>query len=455
MTACSTPLWWDAVTGYTPRTRLEGDVDADVAIVGAGYTGLWTAHYLLEEDPALRIVVVERDHVGYGASGRNGGWCYDGFAASLERIERESDLQTARRFAAALRASVDEVGRVADQLGLDIHYRKGGSIEFLRNRGQLARAEADVAAARRYGWTDDELRVVGPDEALDIARASGVLGGLVSAHAAAIQPALLVHGLADVLERRGVRIFENTPATSLQRERVDTPTGTVRAPMIVQATEGYTARMPGLKRRLVPLYSLMIATEPLSDALWSDIGLADHQLFSDYRHLVIYGQRTMDGRIAFGGRGAPYDYGSRIRDGNSFQASDFEYVRLALVDLFPQLEGVAITHRWSGVLGVSRDWYPRVVIDRRAGIAWAGGYVGSGVAVSNLAGRTLAQLVVGHDGELTCFPWVNRSMREWEPEPFRWLGINGALAVMKSADRVEARTGKPAHRAELLWRLVG
>ena len=448
------PLWWEQTPTEPTRAALDGDVDADVAVVGAGYTGLWTAHYLLERDPTLRVVVVESRHVGYGASGRNGGWCYDGFAASLSRIERASDLETARRFAAALRAAVDEVGATARRLDLDIGYHKGGSIEFLRNGGQLARAEEDVAAARRYGWKEADLRIVGRDEALTHGRAEGVVGGLVSTHAAAIQPALLAHGLAGSLERRGVRIFERTPATTLRRGAVDTPGGSVHAPMIVQATEGYTARLPGLRRRLVPLYSLMVATEPLPSSLWDELGLADRALFSDYRHLVIYGQRTTDGRIAFGGRGAPYDYGSRIRDGVAFRPADFEYVRAALVDLFPQLADVAVTHRWSGVLGVARDWHPRVVVDREAGMAWAGGYVGSGVAVSNLAGRTLADLIVGAESEITRFPWVNRPLRGWEPEPLRWAGINTALWVMKSADRVETTTDRPARRADRLWKIV-
>ncbi len=446
------PLWWDDLPERTRRPGLRSDLDVDVAVVGAGYTGLWTAHYLHETDPALRIAVIEAHHVGYGASGRNGGWCYDGFAASLHRIERASDLETARRFAAALRDSVAEVGETARRLGIDIHYHRGGSIEFLRNGGQLARAEADVAAARRYGWTDRDLRVVGRDEALGHGRAAGVLGGLVSAHAAAIQPALLVHGLADHLEQRGVSIFEDTAAMEVAPRRVTTSGGTVRAAVVVRATEGYTASLPRMRRQMLPLYSLMIATEPLPRSLWDELGLPERALFSDYRHLVIYGQRTVDGRIAFGGRGAPYDYGSRIRTGEKFPASAFASVRDALVDLFPQLADVSVTHRWSGVLGVTRDWHP--FVEFQDGLASAGGYVGSGVAVSNLAGRTLAHLITGTSSELTRFPWVGRRVRRWEPEPLRWAAINAALWVMKSADRVEASRGRPAKRADRLWSIV-
>ncbi len=198
----------------------------------------------------------------------------------------------------------------------------------------------------------------------------------------------------------------------------------------------------------------MIATEPLPDGLWGEIGLADRQTFGDLRHLVIYGQRTADGRIAFGGRGAPYDFGSRIRDDAGFPAEAFEPVRRALLEVFPQLEDVGITHRWGGVLGVTRKWMPTVGFDRRTGLAWAGGYVGSGVAASNLAGRTLAALLAGKNDPLTGFPWVNLPVRSWEVEPLRWTGINAALWVMRSADAVEERTDRAARRAEILWNIV-
>jgi glycine/D-amino acid oxidase-like deaminating enzyme len=192
----------------------------------------------------------------------------------------------------------------------------------------------------------------------------------------------------------------------------------------------------------------------LTGAQWDEIGLADRQTFGDLRHLVIYGQRTADGRIAFGGRGAPYDYGSKVRANADFPADVFIGVHAALVDVFPQLQDVAITHRWGGVLGVSRQWLPTVGFDRATGTAWAGGYVGAGVAATNLAGRTLAELITGGTGRLTKFPWVNHHVRGWEPEPLRWIGVNTALRVMGSADAAERRHDRPAKRADLMWRIV-
>jgi glycine/D-amino acid oxidase-like deaminating enzyme len=452
--ATSRPLWWDGVE-MAERAPLDRSLDADVVVVGAGYTGLWAAHSLLELDPALSTVVLERRHVGFGASGRNGGWCYDGFAAGIERIEAMSDVATARRWADVVKETVDVVGATLAGEGIDCDFHKGGSIEFLRNGGQQARAAEHVEVARRFGWTEQDLRLIGPGEAAEVARAAGRPPALWSAHTAALHPARLVHGLAAAVERRGARIFEGTGVSAIEPGVVRTEGGyEVRAGAVVRATEGYTSELLGRRRELAPLYSLMIATEPLPAGLWEEIGLAGRQTFGDLRHLVIYGQRTADGRIAFGGRGAPYDYGSRIRANAEFPAQAFTQVREALVDVFPQLADVAISHRWGGVLGVSRTWMPTVGFDRATGVGWAGGYVGSGVAATNLAGRTLAALITGSDSPLVRFPWVNRRVRGWEPEPFRWIGINAALRVMKSADRVEERTGREARRAGLLWRVA-
>ena len=453
--AIARPLWWEDIDPHSARPRLDRDIEVDVAIVGAGYTGLWTAFALHEADPAIRIAILERDHVGFGASGRNGGFCYDGFAAGPERIEEMSDLETARDWGAALREMVDVVGEVTRDHDISSDFHKGGTIEFLTNGGQQERAREDVDLARRYGWTESDLRILSADEALEIGRAANVLGGMWSPETASVQPALLAHGLADLLDGRGVDIYEGTEVTAISPGVVATAGGRVKASFVVRATEGYTAELAGHKRTLAPLYSLMIATEPLDASLWDEIGLSNRETFGDLRHLVTYGQRTADGRIAFGGRGAPYDYASRVRRNADFGADRFTYVRAALIDIFPQLSDTAITHRWGGVLGVTRNWMPTAGLDKSTGLAWAGGYVGAGVAAANLAGRTLADLITGKDTRLTRFPWVNHHVRNWEPEPLRWLGINGALQVMKRADSVEEKRGKAASSsADWLWRIV-
>jgi glycine/D-amino acid oxidase-like deaminating enzyme len=236
---------------------------------------------------------------------------------------------------------------------------------------------------------------------------------------------------------------------------VVTDHGRVRAEIVVRATEGYTPSLRGQRRKVIPLYSLMIATEPLPEEVWDQIGLRRRETFADLRHMRIYGQRTADDRFAFGGRGAPYHFASRTRSSFDLNRRVHSSLREVLVDLFPMIADHSITHEWGGALAIPRDWHASVGLDRGRGLAWAGGYVGDGVATTNLAGRTLAQLIGSQEDGLTALPWVGHSSRSWEPEPLRWLGVNGGRVLMSSADRSENRTGRPAKRAKAFARFIG
>jgi glycine/D-amino acid oxidase-like deaminating enzyme len=449
-------LWWDSLgEAPTPRAPLDGDLDVDVAIVGAGYTGLWTAYYLAKAAPGTRIAIVEANVAGFGASGRNGGWCSALFPASLDKIARASSRQAAIAMQHAMHDTVDEVGRVAAAEGLDIDWAKGGTVGLARTAVQLDRAREDVAHWRSWGFGAADFRLLDADEASARVGATSVLGASYTPHCAAIHPAKLARGLAALVEAAGVRIYEGTPATSIEPGVVRTSFGDVRAPHVVRATEAFTATLPGHRRAVLPVYSLMLATEPLPAEVWDQIGLAARETFNDGRHLIIYGQRTADGRLAFGGRGAPYHFGSRIDPANDRAPGIHEGLWQALTEIFPAVAPFRVTHRWGGPLGISRDWYASCGLDRRTGLAWAGGYVGDGVGTSNLAGRTLADLITGTDSELTALPWVNHRSRRWEPEPLRWLGANGGLTVMASADAAEARSGRSARRAAVFERFLG
>jgi glycine/D-amino acid oxidase-like deaminating enzyme len=440
----------------TPRPALPGDTDADVVIVGAGYTGLWTAYYLAVADPALRVVVLEQEVAGYGASGRNGGWCSALFPTSLPALARRHGRGRALAMQRAMHETVREVGRVVAAEGIDCDWRDGGTVVLARTEVQLARARAAVAEAREYGLADGDLVLLDAAEAAARCSAEGVRGGTYTPHCAAVHPAKLVRGLARAVERRGVRVFERTPVTALRPGTAVTPAGVVRAPVVVRATEGFTPALPGQRRAVAPVYSLMVATEPLPESTWARIGLAERETFSDYRHVIIYGQRTADGRLAFGGRGAPYHFGSRVRPGYDREPRVFAALRRVLGELFPVLgPEVPVSHAWGGPLGVTRDWAASVGLDSGTGLAWAGGYVGDGVGTSNLAGRTLADLIRGADSDLTALPWVNHRSPRWEPEPLRWLAVNAGLKVMFSADAAENRTGRPSRRAATFSRLLG
>ena len=463
MTAAADPayyrsrsLWLDRLDGdpLTPRAPLDGPLDVDVAVVGAGYTGLWTAYYLRRADPGLRVAVLERDVAGFGASGRNGGWCLGFLPMDLERLARRAGHGPAMALQREMFRTVDEVGQAAAREGIDCHWHKGGTLQLATSPVQLRRLHARVEQARRMGLGDADLRLLGPADAGRRVGVPGLLGAVFSPHCAAVDPARLVRGLAGAVERGGARIYESTPATRIRRGGVDTPHGRVRAEVVVRATEGYTPTLPGTHRAVVPLYSLMIATEPLPAAAWEQIGWSGRETVAAGGHLFVYAQRTLDGRVAFGGRGAPYHFASRVRPGYDRHDRVHRGLRDALVELLPITAHARLTHRWGGPLGVARDWSASVGLDRASGLAWAGGYVGDGVAAANLAGRTLADLVTGADSELVRLPWVQHRSRRWEPEPLRWLGINGALLLAGSADAAERRTGRPARLRGRLLNLV-
>ncbi|MEO6126693.1 MAG: FAD-binding oxidoreductase [Ilumatobacteraceae bacterium] len=440
----SLSMWHDTLPvddTLTPRPALPGDIDVDIAIVGAGYTGLWTAHYLLEADPTLRIAIIEKDIAGFGASGRNGGWASAILPMSIGTIAKDHGLDAAIRMQHEMYNTVNEVGLASAALGIDCHYAKGGNIEFARNPAQLARMQADVGAAHADGFTD--MRWLEPSEANEIGTATSVLGAAFSPHCAAIHPARLARGLARSVETRGARLYEGTTVSSIESKQVVTDRGTVQAEIVVRATEGFTPSLRGHKRTIVPLYSLMIATEPLADDVWAEIGLTTRPTFNDGRHMIIYGQRTEDGRFAFGGRGAPYHFASAVQPEFDREPAVHDMLHDTLVDLFPAIRDARITHRWGGPLGVPRDWFCGVGLDRATGMAWAGGYVGDGVTTTNLAGRTLADLIVGNDSDITTLPWVGHRSRNWEPEPIRWLSIQAALRLPSGIDEYEEQHAKP------------
>ncbi|GAA2581373.1 FAD-dependent oxidoreductase [Winogradskya consettensis] len=417
-----TPSFWLSGLAVDKRPPLPGDTSADVAIVGGGYTGLWTAYYLAAAAPHLRIVILEADYCGFGASGRNGGWCSGLFPVAFDKLERRYGETQAQAMTKALADTVDEVGRVAAAEGIDCDYAKGGTITLARTQPQLKRASQspdfiDAAAASK------------------ICGATDVLGATYSPDCAALHPAKLVRGLADAVERRGVTIHEGTRVHRITRGTVETSHGTVRAATIVRALEGYTSTLPGHRRAIAPVYSLMIATEPLDTATWDRIGLARRETFTDERHLVVYGQRTADDRLAFGGRGAPYHYSSTVKPAYDTVPSVFAALRRTITDLFGITPPIAAS--WGGPLGIPRDWMPSVGIQN--GIAWSGGYVGDGVAAANLGGRTLADLISGNLTDRTTLPWVGHRSRPWEPEPLRWLGINAALHGTALRDLWERR----------------
>jgi glycine/D-amino acid oxidase-like deaminating enzyme len=428
-------FWFDQAPPVPTDSALTSDADADVVIVGAGYTGLWTAYYLAIARPELSIRILEERFVGYGASGRNGGWLTNTITGGHDAYAATHGRDSVARFQLALNDTVDEVIRVAGEESIDAEIRKGGSLLVARNAAQVARIEEHVAHAQR--WPEEGIIRLGVDDTRGRVAVEGSLGGLWQPHCARIQPAKLVRGLGEAVRRLGVRIHEATRVTEIGPGIATTDRGIVRAPTIIRATEGFTANLAGLHRTWLPLNSSMIVTEPIPDDAWAEIGWNQFDTLEDLSHVYAYAQRTLDGRIAIGGRGKPYRFGSRTDSDGETATSTVSALSALLREWFPNTTGVPVAHTWSGVLGVPRNWRATVGLDRTTGLGWAGGYVGTGVAATNLAGRTLADLVLERDTDLTTLPWVNQKARRWELEPLRWIATHGLQAAYTLADRIE------------------
>jgi len=449
-------MWLDGFPGeLEPRPSLTGPADADVVIVGAGFTGLWTAYYLKKADPHLRVVVLEREIAGFGASGRNGGWCHTTFPGSRELAEKTHGRQAVIDQQRALHQTVYEIQRVVQEEDIDARFHLGGQLDLALTPVQLLRLRKAVEYERSWGFGEEDYRALGAADMRERIKVAGCLGAGYTPHGAAVDPARLARGLADVVEKLGVSIHERTPVTGLEPHVASTPYGDVRADVVVRATEAFTPELPGFERTLVPIYSLMIGTEPLSDSFWDQIGWTGREVFGDFRFLIFYAMRTDDGRIAIGGRGAPYHFGSRLSERFERDHAVRDHLRTLLGELFPAVGDVEVTHHWGGAIAAPRDWYTSVGLDQATGMAWAGAYVGDGVSTTNLAGRTLRDLIMRQQTELTGLPWVNHRSRQWEPEPLRWIGVNAALAAMGSADDVELKTGRPSKRATYVKRMIG
>ncbi|NHI19174.1 FAD-dependent oxidoreductase [Phycicoccus endophyticus] len=446
-------MWWDIRRSDAPPATGEVPRAADVVVVGGGFTGLWTAYYLLRAEPALDVLVLEAEHVGFGASGRNGGWVSALWPVSPDTLAARSGRTATLAHLAALRDTVDEVGRVEEQEGLGSGFVKGGTLAVARTPAQVERARAAARAGAQWG---DGTRWLEAPEARERLRAPATLGATLNPHCARVQPRDLADGLAAAVRRLGGTVLEGVRVARAGDGVAVLEDGRrVTAGSVVLATEGWTPRLPGHERALIPVYSLMVATEPLTPQQWERLGLADREVFTDHGHMVIYGQRTVDDRIAFGGRGAPYHLGSAVRPEFDHEERVFAALRRTLTELLPDLSGVRFTHAWGGPLGIPRDWHPSVTWDPSTRTGRAGGYVGDGVAATNLAGRTLADLVLGLPSGLTELPWVGHASPSWEPEPLRWLGVNAGLRLARLAEAEEARTGRPSRLEPLLSRLTG
>ena len=445
----------DAGEPLTPRPSLARSTEVDVAILGAGYSGLWTAYYLLLHEPSLRVAVAEREIAGFGASGRNGGWCSAKFPVTAGMLEKRYGATAARDLLLAMRTSVEEVGRICEKERINARFHPGGGLTLARGAHQLPGLRSSYAVYQRLGL-GDRHRLLSAEEAGERIRVTRVHGGLYTPDGASIHPARLVRGLARAVEARGGVIYEQTPVTEFKPGSLITPGGELRAKRaIVLAGEVYLTRFPRLHRALLPAYSLISLTEPLTPAQWSQVGWQNGESVASTRNTVVYLTKTPDGRILFGSRGAPYVFGSKVTDGQDIDDATVNMIQQSLFEWFPQLAGIRFTHAWGGPVAMPRDWMPAVRFEANTRTGSIMGYTGQGVSTSNLAGRLLAGMIANRKTGLETLPLAQRRSPNWEIEPLRWLVVRYMQRAFLRIDEA-AEAGRPrpidAGLAEFLGR---
>jgi glycine/D-amino acid oxidase-like deaminating enzyme len=434
-------LWLEQAGDLTPRVPLPGALDVDVAIVGAGFTGLWSAYYLKQADPALRIAVLEKEIAGFGASGRNGGWCYGHLNGSLDMYAKESSREQAIAMKRENYRTVDVIGEALAAEGIDAGFAKGGALIVARTYEQERALREGLQHDRDWGFGEDVSTWLDARALHEHVTVAGALGAKHELQCARVQPARLARGLAEAVERLGVAIYEQTEVTRIDKGVVRTAHGDVRAGMVVRGTEGYTVHLPGEGRRIQPITSQVVATEPLPAHVWDELGFEHQEVVADMVNLGMYCQRTVDDRIAMGGRGGFQPRRGGLDEAEILDPRVFEALRAAVRELLPAVGDATFTHAWGGVWGAARDWAPAVGYEPARGVAWAGGY-GDGVCASNFAARTMTDLILERDTELTTYPWINHRAPSWPPDPLPRVGARAMSMAYGAADKIAARTGR-------------
>lgn len=437
-------IHWLETAPHTPSPPLEGGTRCDVAIVGGGFTGLWTAYELKIAAPALDVVVLEAAEIGHGASGRNGGFAMTLLDMSLAHLVDNHGAERARAAHEAVAGSVDAIGRVCAERGIDCDYVKGGLMVVATNEAQEVRVARDLEAASKLGLAGFEA-LTGA-QCQQRVRSPTYRVGYHEEACAVVHPGKLVRGLARVLRDMGVRIYEGTPVTGTDRVckavALRTAGGQVEAEQAVFATNAWAAGIEPFRRKVVPLYTYVLLTEPLTDAQWADVGWQGREGIEDKRNYVHYYRVTGDGRILWGGGdGVIYsDVGiDPSRDRSVEVRASLERTFRAT---FPQLADLPIAAHWGGPVGITVPFLPYVGTLEDGRVHYGHGYNGHGVAPSHTAGCVLADRVLGRDRGFGPLPFVDTKEPAFPPKALTYLGAALSRWSLLRQDRaMDAGTG--------------
>jgi glycine/D-amino acid oxidase-like deaminating enzyme len=427
--------YWMTTRDYLPGPPLEGDIEVDVAIVGGGFTGLSAAHHLTVASPGIRIALLEGEVIGFGASGRNGGFNMTLFGLTLSITALRFGKERAREAHHYMERAVETTRDLITTLGIDCEYEHPGFLRVATSEKYRVRLLHEIEVAHSLGLTGIEW--LDRDRTQREVASPLYLGAWWEPRCGLLNPAKLSWGWRDIIAAEGVQVFERTPVTELTRQgqgiRLVTPHGRVLADSVVIATNAYSHLIPQLKRKQVPAWTHIVLTEPIDPARMAEIGWQRRQGIEDARNLVHYFRLTADNRLLMGGRDVSIRYG-RDMDGDLNQAT-FAELEQDVVETFPALAGLPISHRWGGPVSVTVDMAPAVgcLGDRR--IVYSLGCIGHGVSMTHLNGQTVADLVLGRTTELTEVFFVNRRTIPWPPEPIRSLTAAAIRGYMRWEDR--------------------
>lgn len=447
-------FWQEGAPPYEPVPPLEGDRRTDVAIIGGGFAGLWTAYHLKTEQPSLEVAVLEQEVAGYGASGRNGGFAMALLGRSLHDLKEQFGPAEALEAHKSVAAAVDGIGRFGKENAVDFDYEKNGVITVSTMAWQDATIENDVKAAQEMGIQD--VRFLDGEAVRDMVHSPTYRCGHEERACAILNPAKLAGGLARVVRKKGVALYEGTPVREVRSTEgaveVQTEGGLLRAQKVVLATNAYSVHFPHIARWVIPLYTYIVLTEPLTPDQWDSIGWKGRQGIEDRLGGFHYYRPTVDGRIAWGGEAFPYHYRSGIGPQFDQDESVFARLRESFAYTFPTLSDVKFTHSWGGPVGITIRFVPTFGTLEGGRVHYGVGHCGHGVAPTYVGGEILRDLVLDRETERTNLCFVKRQAVAFPREPLRYLATASTLRYMERQDRSE-KAVKPPFLMRMVQRL--
>jgi len=427
--------YWMTTRDYSPGAALQGDIDVDVAIIGGGFTGLSSAYHIKKAEPNLKVALMESEVIGFGASGRNGGFNMTLFGLTLSITALRFSKQKAREAQLYMERAVDYLRDLVAELGIDCDYEHPGFLRVATSEKYKKRILHEMELAHKLGlegieWLDEA-------QTQEQVKSPLYIGAWWEPRCGILNPAKLAWGWADVIRPLGVEIYENSPVAEIVREngkvRLDTPNGRVRADKVVMATNAWSHFFKELRRKQVPVWTHIVMTEPLTEKHFKEIGWQNRQGIEDARNLVHYYRLTADNRLVMGGRDVSLSYGQDMDQ--DLNPVTFEGLKEDVRELFPALNDIQFTHQWGGPVSVPLDMAPAIGFAGDKNVVYSLGTVGHGVSMTQLNGLTIADLILEKKTDLTDVFFVNRRTIPWPPEPLKNLAIKAIRGYMQWEDR--------------------